>query len=271
MKNLVVYFGLFIIFISLSGCASSKEFTSAPKNNDIKIDGDLTDWQDKLVADEDQGIALGFTNDEQNLYLCLTTKNRMRMMQILRNGFTVWVHSPNSSKKTFGIKYPVAGANTEAGTMRQMEGNPMMNDNFDERVNEILSGQTEILIVNEDQFPLTALHTDNTEGIEIKIGFHNDQLVYEMKIALKDFSKGEYCVDANAGQQVELTLQTEKAETGKPGARGMGFGNGMGGQRNGGGNRRPPEGERTGNFKRLDPLDYTIKLNLAGPAGVSNK
>jgi len=83
-----------------------------------------------------------------------------------------------------------------------------------------------------------------------------------MKLGLKDFCKGEYCVDANAGEQLELTFQTEKSEMGKPGMRRMEPGGNMRGQR--GGNRKPPEGKGMENFKPLDPLDYNIKLNLVG-------
>jgi len=96
--------------------------------------------------------------------------------------------------------------------------------------------------------------------LEIKLGFHNEEFVYEMRIALKDFCKGEYCVDANAGDQIEITLKTEKSEMNRGGKRGMGPGGGMGGQRSGS-NRKPPEGGME-NFKPLDPLDYNIKLNL---------
>ncbi len=270
MKNFTIYSGLILLLISLTGCASSKEFNSSMKNQEIQIDGNLIDWEGKLTADEDENISVGFTNDTQNLYLCLATKNRMRMMQILRNGFTVWIHSPNSDKKTIGIKYPIAAVNSEQGMTRQMQGNPFMDEKFEELVSETLSKQTEILIVNKDLFPLTALQLLNKEGLEIKLGFHKEQLVYEMKIALKDFCKGEYCVDANAGEQIELTLQTEKTEIGKPGTRGMRPGRNMGGQR-GSGNRRPPEGSGMENFKPLDPLDYNVKLNLINSDGANTK
>jgi hypothetical protein len=246
---------------SIWGCASGKEFTSSYKKDEIQVDGNQLDWQDKLVADEGESIAVGFRNDEQNLYICLTTKNRVRMMQILRNGFTVWIKSPTNSKKTIGIKYPIAANNPDAGTQRQMQGG-WMNENPDKLLKEALAKQTEILIVNKDLFPLTALPLINKEGLEIKLGFHNDELVYEMKIELKDFCKGEYCADVNAGEQIEITLQTEKNNDMNRGSkRGMGPGGGMGGQR-GGGNRKPPE-DRIENFKPLDPLNYDITLKLA--------
>ncbi len=259
MKTNTLFICYLFLLVSFVGCASGKEFTSSFKKDEIQIDGSRADWQDKLVADEDESISVGFINDEQNLYLCLTTKNRMRMMQILRDGFTVWIKSPTNSKKTIGIKYPIAD-NSEVRGQRQFDGSPMTNDKFDKIFTEMISKQTEILIVNKDLFPLTALPLINKEGLEIKLGFHNDELIYEMKIALKDFCKGEYCVDANLGDQIEMTLQTEKNEMGRGGKRGMGPGGGMGGQR--GGSRKPPEGGME-KFKPLDQLNYDITLNLA--------
>ncbi|RJP67690.1 MAG: hypothetical protein C4539_09925 [Ignavibacteriales bacterium] len=260
MKAFTLYICYLLFLVSIVGCASGKEFTSNFKKDEILVDGNQADWQNKLVADEDESIALGFTNNEQNLYLCLTTKNRMRMMQILRDGFTVWIKSPTNSKKTIGIKYPIAANNSEPGSHQTLQRSPMTNENPDKLLKEAALKQTEILIVNKDLFPLTALPIINKEGLEIKLGFHNDEFVYEMKIALKNFCNGEYCADANAGDQIEITLQTEKNEMNRGDKRGMGQGGGMGGQR--GGNRKPPEGGMR-NFKPLDQLNYDIKLNLA--------
>ena len=71
--NLARLFFLPLILISLVGCSSSQLMVSSAKESKIVIDGNQDDWSGKLKYFEDERAAVGFQNDEENLYFCLVT------------------------------------------------------------------------------------------------------------------------------------------------------------------------------------------------------
>ena len=59
---------IFLFVIVAAGCSSVKETTSNWRNNEIKIDGDISDWQNTLQSISDKKFAVGFKNDDKFLY-----------------------------------------------------------------------------------------------------------------------------------------------------------------------------------------------------------
>jgi hypothetical protein len=103
LKNLLKL-TLFAVLVLLSGCSNSRQVTSLPSNTEIKIDGDLADWQD-LTNIKDENISFGFRNDDKALYLVMVTNDRSKIMKIMRGGLEVWVEPSNSDDK-IGIRFP---------------------------------------------------------------------------------------------------------------------------------------------------------------------
>jgi hypothetical protein len=103
LKNLLTL-TLFAVLVFLSGCSSSRQVTSLPSNTEIKIDGDLSDWED-LTNIKDENISFGFRNDDKALYLVMVTNDRNKIMKIMRGGLEVWV-DPSNSENKIGIRFP---------------------------------------------------------------------------------------------------------------------------------------------------------------------
>ena len=73
--NIIKLFSVMVLVVLLVGCGSSELLISNSATN-IKIDGNQEDWEGKLTFLEDEKVALGFLNDDENLYFCLVEKIR---------------------------------------------------------------------------------------------------------------------------------------------------------------------------------------------------
>lgn len=251
------------------GCGSTKEVTSHWSGDKIKVDGNQEDWQNKLNYNSDEGIAYGFSNDGSNLYVCFTTGNRSRIFQMIRAGFIIWFEPVNNGGKMIGIEYPVGMNEINSGESEEMERNPEDQNRMENRIADMINNlqlqQNEFIILNKEKFPLTAYPFQNKIGIDIKVGYHLRQLVYEMKIPLKGLNENEYGVYSSPGDVVKVGFQTvelTRSNLGnirssmggeEPGEGGFGGRGGMGGGRRMG----------RGNFsQQVKQLDYWVKLNL---------
>ena len=79
-KKIILVISLSLI--SFIGCSASEIMTSNSAGK-IVIDGNQEDWNGKLKYFEDERAAVGFQNDEENLYLCLVTSNKSSAVKIL--------------------------------------------------------------------------------------------------------------------------------------------------------------------------------------------
>lgn len=75
-------FSIFLFVIVADGCSGVKETTGSWRNNEIKIDGDISDWQNTLESVPDKKFAVGFKNDDKFLYISLITGDRMKITHL---------------------------------------------------------------------------------------------------------------------------------------------------------------------------------------------
>lgn len=244
--------------ILCSGCGD-EEINSAWTQSAIAIDGNQSDWEGKLHYLSDQQAAIGIANDNDYLYLCLATNDTAKMFQFFSAGFTVWLESKNSNEK-IGIQYPM-----RTGEMRRMvqSGNPRIEGERPDakvRLNEFKAQQTEIGIVNEDNFPLTVYSLTNELGLNVDLNFEIGLLVYEMKVPLKIDLYGGHNLKSGPGDN--LTIGFESGDFQRPniseGERPSDLGMGRRGTgRPEGVNRRMP------NFQSMEKIDFEIKVKLS--------
>lgn len=250
-----------------SGGCNETELNSSWRTADIKIDGDVSEWGNNLTEMKNGDVFIGVMNDESNLYLAISTLNRARAMQLLMNGFTVRFRPEDG--KELGINFPY-GMKSESFT----PGEFMNRDNRDQQNKEpeldrIINKENELLIVNEDDYPLSAYPLSNTVGIALKIKFVEGRFNYELKMPLKTLTKMPYFVDTDPGGTVEIGFQTkerEKMSREGAGMRGGGEG-GMGGMGGGGGRRGGGGSVRGAGMQQLSDLDAWIEVHLAKQPG----
>lgn len=250
LKNAVV-----ITFLIISGCSGLKEIESNIPKDQVIIDGIQNEWEGKLNFDAKLKVAVGFMNNYGNLYICLTTGDRSNIMKILRLGVTIWLEPLNDKK--IGIKYPLTG--TEP-FLEERPGN--IEENPDDRFLKMISKFNELSIVNEDDYPLYLLRSDDEQNIKAKIGLTQGRMVYEIKIPLSTNRTAKYFVEASPPEAIRIGIETNQFKMESPSRKPTGRMNTGGGQ--GGGRRQGGvQGGRNPEMN-MDPLELWFDIKLLG-------
>src|SRR5579871_3446781 len=113
------YKALGLILLSIAaGCSSSRNAgESAPASSNamwqsrpLTIDGADRDWVKPLpYAIHEENVSYSISNDQQNLYILLSTSNRQEQQKIIQGGMSVWVNTKGdkSNGDAVGIGYPL--------------------------------------------------------------------------------------------------------------------------------------------------------------------
>lgn len=269
-KNLFILSVVASSIFLISGCTASLKFNSAWQDNEIKIDGNMSEWNKSIQQIPDKKISIGFRNDEKFLYVCLASEDRSKIMMITRAGLIVWFEPESGVKNKFGIRYPIATALSTLMPTPEMNREGTQGSNLEKILTKILEQQNEFQIINKDKFPLTALPIVNNEGIEIKLGYHSNQFVYELKVPLAVNSDYSYAVDALPGEKVKVKFETEEFSLEGMRGTGSGMSSGDGGGIPQGGGGRPGGGRPGGGMRNpgmgggnlFEPLNFTLEINL---------
>ncbi len=260
-KNvLLISFSAFIIAL-FTGCGTTQQLQSGWRESEIKIDGDITDWQGGLIPAPEKKITIGFRNDEKYLYICLVTDDRAKIMQMFRAGFITWFQPDNDNSKTFGIKFPLSSKFAPREQVQNMNREMFQPGNLENLVKNFLERQNEFEVVNKSKYPLTLLPLENREGIRAKLGFSSDRLIYELQVPFAVSDEYSFQIASLPGENLIIKFETEEMEF--DGARGgmTGMSPQGGGQRGGGGMR--PQG--AGRISPPEPLNYSVEIKLHLP------
>ncbi len=211
IRRIGLSISIFLFVIVAAGCSSVKETTSSWRNNEIKIDGNISDWQNTLEGIPDKKFAVGFKNDDKFLYISLITDDRAKIMQMLRAGFIAWLTPNGDDDKKFGIKFPLSNKEIGAAQFQGMNREMILPENTEKIITQLLNEQKEFKIINKDKFPLNLLSLENTEGIKLGLGYKANNFVYELQIPL---ASSNYPTKINSfpGDKINVRFETEKTE-----------------------------------------------------------
>ncbi|PKL82635.1 MAG: hypothetical protein CVV24_09020 [Ignavibacteriae bacterium HGW-Ignavibacteriae-3] len=246
-------------FLFFFGCSSGAKISSGWVDNEIKVDGSISEWNKIMNKIPDRGISVGFRNDDKFLYLCFAADNRARIMMLIRNGMIIWFEPESGDKNLFGIRYPMPSAEFKSSEYPEMTGAIEREENFEKMIKNFLEQQKEFQILNSDRFPLTALPIMNNEGIEAGLQYNMNQLTYELKIPLLTRTGYSFRVDASPGGKIRINFESENVlGDNKGGLKSIGMSGG--GPESYGGGRGSRRGIAGGYI--MEPLKYSVELNL---------
>lgn len=253
-RKMLLILPLFILII-FAGCGTTPELISTTPNN-ISIDGNAADWGANLKYFPDEKAAIGVSNNNQYLYLCLTTNDLGSIMPMFAKGFVVWLENEKSDS-SIGIKYPLHNIVNEAKIMInpeafQEKGRGMM-------LKKIIDEQNEIRILNKDNFPVTSIPTSDSSGLTARIGYNNDQFVYELRVPINN-NKEKYYIHAIPGEKILVKFETETPERRNFGERGGGMMQPGGGMGNPGGDYGSESGG--GDRPHFNPINFKVEVTL---------
>jgi len=211
----IVLFGIAVLFgIIVTGCGSGEQLISTWQNHEIRIDGDPAEWKSTLHQVPDKKIFIGFKNDNKFLYLCLTTNDRAKVIQMFRSGFITWFEPENGDYKPFGISFPQPNVFSDQQQFKQsnqgVNRESSQEENPDNIMDNMIMQQTQLEIVNKDKYPLIALPLINKEGIEAKLSIKDNYFVYELKVPLAVGNDYSYTAGVTPGNTIKIRFETEK-------------------------------------------------------------
>lgn len=278
-KSLLVLVSGVFLFISCSHkLAPEGHYQSTP----VVTDGKTDDWPMPLrFSNGSYTLQYNVTNDDKNIYVCVSSKDAATQLRILRSGMTIWFDPKGEKNKTIGLYFPTRkqpdperyrGRNT-AGSSNTTGGSRTAGSDINTREAELLLqsnyyNTTGFLDLENGQFGVT--DTKNPIHLAIK---HNDQdslLVYEVMIPINNVLGADWKAQASKKNfSVGIVLNAIPGTGGGGGAygshpggmggmRGMG---GMSGMRGGmGGGRQYGGGGSQG--QKEDADWYTFRLAL---------
>jgi hypothetical protein len=260
------------VFLLLSQCDSPVDIESKWADAEIAFDGNAVQWKDTMQYPTDPQFGIGARNDSTYLYICITSWNRTVNRQILHLGFTTWFTSHSKKGKRFGIHFPL-GMRGNAWARHEENENrddpEAMKAMFQEALQEL-----ELLGPGKDDSIPVKTKVAESFGIASRMFRSEENLVYEIKVPLRQDSVRKYAIDPGNDSLLMVTFEStvheveshnngeDHGETPGGGGRGMGSGGqggrGMGGGGGGGhgGEGRPAVDEMPDQFK----ASVTIKL-----------
>ena len=180
------FFPLVLAFLLATSCGGRVYLVSSlGPAHAIVVDGNMDDWSGALSYVAKDHLFVGFVNDHNDLFLCMTKETSERGGPGRTGGWTVWIDPAGGSRKTMGIRIAPPG-----GTPGEKpEGMPVEEPPAEEQGGQpapIDRGvDIEILGPNEDVLRRLSPELAAKEGLEIRNGFSGGSFVLEVKIPLE--------------------------------------------------------------------------------------
>lgn len=182
------------LLFAFAACGPSKNVQQADivenaqwQKDSLVADGNDTDWSGTALLDEKLGISYYISNDQENLYVQLASRNDATIQRILRGGLTILVngHGVKEEAGAAGIVFPT-------GNRVQKEGR-LLNDRPELQQNK------QVALDNVQDYSLFGFREVKTQanfdygkrnpaGIELGIGLNESgAVVYEAAIPFTAF------------------------------------------------------------------------------------
>lgn len=211
MKLKPLVLSIILVMLTLTaGCSSTIKLTSTEAESGVYLTGDPSSWSGNLNYLPDEKVAIGVSNNGDYLYLCLTTGDMGKIMPMFAKGFIVWIKTESDDESTIGIRYPLHNIADESRIMINPEqfrekGRGML-------LTQLIKKQNEVRILNKDRFPVTVISTSDSSALMAKLGYINDQFIYELRVPLKIDEKNKYGINARQGEKLYVTFETESPD-----------------------------------------------------------
>ncbi len=170
--------------------------------NTIVIDGVNEEWEGRLTPIKDVPASIGFFNDSDNLYFCLTSSDPALREQIKRRGLIVWIDPKGGKKKDFGVEFPVGLQGMTMVERTGETGEPSVSNK------PLEADQERIVILGPGKNDRENLRLDEAHGIQAKIGESSGVMVYELEVPLRKTEEDSYAPGAAPGTMVGIGLET---------------------------------------------------------------
>src|SRR5258708_14481860 len=194
MKTSVFQLTALLIPLALAtACRSSKADRSVPEGQasswqkqPLTIDGNDSDWVKPLPGIEStEKLSYAMTNDADNLYVMISTRDPAEQNKILSGGMTVWIN--NQAEKTndgaIGLGFPLDPHNNREKQL-MAEARPQVYKDRSAKLDD--ADEYELYgFSREEPIQHYSYDEENKEGVQVRMNYNQaGELRYEAKIPL---------------------------------------------------------------------------------------
>ena len=238
---------LLALALLVTGCSSSRqsEGSDAPapvrslwQSQPLYIDGSDVDWVKPLpYSIKPEYVSYSISNDQQNLYILMTTRNPQEEQKIIQGGMSVWVNTKGdkSNGDAVGIGYPL---NEQSDPDRKL---------MEEAQPQRYQGNKPIKLEDRRTYALYGFKKDsgiqrysygdsNAVGVLMRLDYNNSgDMIYEAAIPLQALYPGHTPGTPYPTHDLAVGIFIEPLPSGAHvprqggGGGGSGFGIGVGG------------------------------------------
>lgn len=216
-----LFAGLWLLF-SIHACSSSESMVSPATNQEVAVDGDLSDWpHSEAMLKESNAFNYYAMHDEDNLYLFINMKNVQYKNIVEDAGFTIYVSGDEENKKALGITYPVGAFNflkQRPGQYQQFKQNKEWlqkpeNQNLLEELRE--ENYEKAMITQREhkkqtpQEVIVDLSRLEAQGIQIARERLHNRVHIELRIPLKSTRTQQFAVAPSSNRSLQVGFTVE--------------------------------------------------------------
>ena len=275
-KNKVATSVLFLIALCFTLLMTACEeeaagIRSSWRDREIYVDGKDPEWKGcPKYYDEDTMTSVSLLNDENHLFIRVTTENQEIQRQILIQGLTVWFEQKGEKKRKMGVHFPV-GIPREKRMQMFRDASKDQQDPFRGLLEK---GQREIQLLGPGEYEQKTMPVSEIRNydMDVKINKTERDLVYELKIPITKTEENRHAFLHPGKESFRLGFQVGDRE--KEIVRFMGSqtpdGGGnpdssVGKGQRGEGGKGKPGSMRGGSAKsgKVQPLELWLKVTLA--------
>lgn len=233
----------------------------------VKIDGKLSDWNDKFQA-FNKSVKLFYTlaNDDKYLYLIAKSNDATNIAKIQAGGINLIINTADKKKdeNAFNLTYPMVGraggrVGRRYGVDRTTLSDSARKEMTAEAHKQFIDAAKEIKVTGFKEITDTLISIYNEYGIKSAVGYDDkDAIMCEIAIPLK-------ALGLATDQPKEFAYHIVLNGLPLPNGGGFGGGGGRGGRGGGRGGRSSSGGVNIDYQDLLTPTDFWGKYTLAKP------
>lgn len=237
-----VYTWMILPLTIIAGCRSSRESQTPDANTatwqqrPLTIDGSDNDWTKPLPGfSSSERISYAITNDGDNLYILISTKDPQEQMKIIQGGMTVWINTKADKTQgdAVGIGYPLDSRNNHDQTLLQ-DAQP---DRYKHKATTLEDKKDYALygFGKESEVGNYTYGDDNPQGVKMRMDFNNTgELIYEAALPLTTLYPGHNPNSSYAAKSIAVGIFVDglppdaNVPRGSGGGPAVGVGGGLG-------------------------------------------
>jgi hypothetical protein len=197
----------------IAGCGGFK-VASVWRDRDVVIDGVPSEWQGTATWVENPNVSIGVMNDDDYLYLCLSTPVRGIAAEIMHQGMTVWFDPWGRGGKVFGIHCPVGFSGPPSEPDRVWDVAQDRRKFQEMLAGELRSAAMTLQVLGPGKSDTLTFRAGEESDVQVMLGYESGRFVYELKAPLGRSDQHPYGMGYAGASSISIGFETPEITLG---------------------------------------------------------